>query len=627
MRNAAERAGLGPNDVELLTAATTMPDVMGPGHASMVHGELGYGPLEIATAHGICSSGMMALKNAYLQVAIGEKRNAICVASEFASRGFKSTRYDEMRAISEDGSLPMETAFLRYMLSDGAGAAVVESAPATSGISLRIDWISLTSYANTQKACMFFGSNDNACEKTWGDYPTAAAAAADGALAPRQKLSLLPHLVRVGIDEYERLLAMGKFDPKTVTWFPVHYSSERMKTMVLGELSRRDVATGRPEMWYSNLTESRKHRQRSHLRHPRRDDDRGPDQGRRHAAVHGPRVRPVRHLVHASHRGVGGYRVGNPAMTRASEVLPAEQRPPRAVVYLYSQTGQLREVADALTAPLVARGWDIRWVDVQPRVAFPFPWPIRRFFGVFPAAVDPEALVELVEPAGGFDTDPEELVILAYQVWYLAPSLPIRSLLKAHPEAVRNRRVVSLIACRNMWYSAAIEVSGLLQSAGARSVEVVAATDTRRQSTTLVTTLRWLLTGRREPFLWFGRAGIGDAELARVADVGRCIAESGQCPQAAAPIVPTLAAADLLAGTVFRRWGATVRSARRFGALAQAASLATFVLGLGIGIVVGMPLIGCAALAGGARFDTVVGGFVRRRISFGGAAVYEAAIA
>ncbi len=122
-------------------------------------------------------------------------------------------------------------------------------------------------------------------------------------------------------------------------------------------------------------------------------------------------------------------------MTRASEALPAEQPPPRAVVYLYSQTGQLREVADALTAPLVARGWDIRWVDVQPRVAFPFPWPIRRFFGVFPAAVDPEALVDLVEPAAGFETEPEELAILAYQVWFLAPSLPIRSLLKAHPEA------------------------------------------------------------------------------------------------------------------------------------------------------------------------------------------------
>jgi hypothetical protein len=314
-------------------------------------------------------------------------------------------------------------------------------------------------------------------------------------------------------------------------------------------------------------------------------------------------------------------------MKPTSETFPVDQHTRRAVVYLYSQTGQLREVADALTAPLVARGWSIRWVDVQPRVAFPFPWPIRRFFGVFPAAVDPESLVELLEPTGGFGTQPGELVILAYQVWYLAPSLPTRSLLKAHPEAVRNRRVVSLIACRNMWYSAAIEVSGLLRSAGARSVEVVAATDTRRQAATLVTTLRWLLTGKREPFLWFGRAGVGDAELTRVADVGRRIAESGQCPHGAAPIVPMLAAADLFAGTVFRRWGATVRSARRFGTVTQAASLTTFVLGLGIGILVGMPVIGCAALAGGARFDTVVGDFVRRRISFSGSAVYEAEIA
>ena len=101
---------------------------------------------------------------------------------------------------------------------------------------------------------MFFGSNDNACEKTWGDYPTAAAAAEDGALAPRQKLSLLPHLVRVGIDEYERLRTMGKFDPQAVTWFPAHYSSERMKTLMFGEFSRRGVDIGRPEMWYSNLT-------------------------------------------------------------------------------------------------------------------------------------------------------------------------------------------------------------------------------------------------------------------------------------------------------------------------------------------------------------------------------------
>ena len=116
-------------------------------------------------------------------------------------------------------------------------------------------------------------------------------------------------------------------------------------------------------------------------------------------------------------------------------------------------------------------------------------------------------------------------------------------------------------------------------------------------------------------------------ELARVAGVGHAIAESGRCAPDAAPIVSTLAAADLFAGTVFRRWGATVRSARRFGTVAYAASLAMFVLALGIGIVIGLPLIAIAALLGGARFETAVRGFVHRRISFGGATVDQAVIA
>jgi hypothetical protein len=293
-----------------------------------------------------------------------------------------------------------------------------------------------------------------------------------------------------------------------------------------------------------------------------------------------------------------------------------EQLGRRAVVYLYTQTGQLREVAEALTAPLVAHGWDIRWVDVRPRDAFPFPWPIWRFFGVFPRVVDPEEVVELAEPAGGFATTADDLVILAYQVWYLAPSLPIRSLLKTHPETVRGRSVVTLIACRNMWYSAAVEVAQLLRSAGARRVDVVAATDTRGSATSLVTTLRWLLTGKRGAFLWFGRAGVGDDELARVAAVGRGIAESRPFPQDAAPVVPALAAADILAGKAFRKWGATVRSMRRFGVAAHTGSLITFVLGLGIAIVIGLPLIAGAAIVGGTRFATRVREFVHRRISF-----------
>jgi hypothetical protein len=55
---------------------------------------------------------------------------------------------------------------------------------------------------------------------------------------------------------------------------------------------------------------------------------------------------------------------------------------------------------------------------------------------------------------------------------------------------------------------------------------------------------------------------------------------------------------------------------RRFGGTAHAASLITFVLGLGLAITIVLPLIGGAAVIGGARFATCVRQFVYRRISF-----------
>ncbi|MGW1508263.1 3-oxoacyl-[acyl-carrier-protein] synthase III C-terminal domain-containing protein [Streptomyces sp. NPDC002394] len=253
IRQAVERSDVTLDDIDLIAAATAVPDLIAPGIASGIHGALGSPPCEIVTTHGICSSGMMALKNAYLQVKAGEKKNAVASASELASRFLRSERFADVRTVSDDGAIAMEMAFLRYMLSDGAGAALVQDRPAAEGVSLRIDWISLTSYANTEQTCMYMGSADNSAEKAWWDYPSAAEAAADGALALRQNLALLPHLVRTGVKEYQRLLDEGRFDPDELAWLPVHYSSERMKTMVLKEIERRKVRAPSVEKWYSNL--------------------------------------------------------------------------------------------------------------------------------------------------------------------------------------------------------------------------------------------------------------------------------------------------------------------------------------------------------------------------------------
>ena len=113
----------------------------------MVHGELGYGPVEISTADAECCSGVMALRSACLQVAIGEKQNAISAASEFASCWLKSSRYKEISPqllpTRRQCLWKLRSRVIRF--SDGAGAVVVQGPRASSGFSLRIDGISLPS--------------------------------------------------------------------------------------------------------------------------------------------------------------------------------------------------------------------------------------------------------------------------------------------------------------------------------------------------------------------------------------------------------------------------------------------------------------------------------------------------
>ncbi|MEV5320907.1 hypothetical protein AB0K92_25210 [Streptomyces sp. NPDC052687] len=214
---------------------------------------------------------------------------------------------------------------------------------------------------------------------------------------------------------------------------------------------------------------------------------------------------------------------------------------PRVTVYWYSQTGQLLEAVSAVTDPLEKAGWDIRKVEIRPRQAFPFPWPLRRFFGVFPASVDPDGAPEITARPPVAEDDDADLVVFAFPVWYLAPALPMRALIRDRPKAFDGRAVVGLVACRNMWYSAAIEVRRLIQAAGGRYLGTISAVDTASAGITFVTTLRWLLAGKREASWGFPRAGVGTDELDRLALLGERIAELAPPPTELAPAPAVLA--------------------------------------------------------------------------------------
>lgn len=255
VKDAIANSNLNLDQIEFLAAATSQSDLLAPGFASLVHGNLGTPPCEIASLHGVCASSVMALKNAFTAIRSGEHCNAAVCASEFTSRFFRAGLFEETRAFKETGRVPFDAEFLRWMLSDGAGAAVLESRPNASGLSLRIDWIDLVSYADRLDVCMYSGANkveERQLGRSWYDYPNFAAAAEDGAILLKQDLNLLDNIVTLGVARYFELIEEGRFKPSDFDWLVCHYSSHVFRGKII-ELLEQGGGMIPEERWFTNL--------------------------------------------------------------------------------------------------------------------------------------------------------------------------------------------------------------------------------------------------------------------------------------------------------------------------------------------------------------------------------------
>jgi 3-oxoacyl-[acyl-carrier-protein] synthase-3 len=260
--SALQRRGLPLSAVEMLGCGTTQGDLPVPGFASMVHGRLGGGPMEVLSAGGVCCSGMAALAGVARAVALGERRVGVACGSELVSRMLKASRFEEEGTLEGNdehdgmGTFRMFDAdFLRWMLSDGAGAVVVEPRPAPSGLSLRIEWIDVVSHAHANATCMYTGLADKdepAAGKSWLDQPTIADADRTGMMKVRQDTRLLPRIVRLGVEEYLRHIRDGRLDVQQIDHVLCHYSSHFFKGEVMKLLAEAGVVVPE-ERWFTNL--------------------------------------------------------------------------------------------------------------------------------------------------------------------------------------------------------------------------------------------------------------------------------------------------------------------------------------------------------------------------------------
>lgn len=170
LRAALADRGLDPEDLGMLACVTTQGDLLVPGFASMVHGRLGGGPMQLLTAQGVCASSIAALDAAVATVRLGDHARAAVVGSELSSRWLHERRFTGTAGRGD-------ALFLRWMLSDGAGAAVFEFQPRRDAPSLRVDWVRLVSHAHEQPVCMRAGLDGPVAEagRTWQDQEDLAA--------------------------------------------------------------------------------------------------------------------------------------------------------------------------------------------------------------------------------------------------------------------------------------------------------------------------------------------------------------------------------------------------------------------------------------------------------------------
>jgi hypothetical protein len=192
----------------------------------------------------------------------------------------------------------------------------------------------------------------------------------------------------------------------------------------------------------------------------------------------------------------------------------------KVLAIYYSQSGQLAEIVQQLTAPLTKAGASVDVVRIEPVPGYLFPWTTGRFYSVMPDCV--LGVTGKLAPFTLKETA-YDLIILGYQAWFLYPSIPVNTLLHdpVFRQLLNNTPVVTITGARNMWLNTFLEIKKLLHSAGARLVGNIALIDRHPNHISFVTILHWLRSGKKDRYLKiFPLPGVSAADITRTAEYG-----------------------------------------------------------------------------------------------------------
>lgn len=245
--------------VELLSCGTSSPDQLLPNHAVMVHGELKWPRLQVVSFAGICVSGAAALKHAWLAVSAGDVVRAVATGSELASASLNAGNFEaevehKLQELESQPEIAFEKDFLRWMLSDGAGALLLESQPSGTQ-SLRIDWIELSSAAHEFSTCMYAGGEKSEDGSMLGYRRFDAVEwGSKSIFSLKQDVRLLNEsVIRATLSEpLAVVMKKRNLNVQDIDWFLPHTSSQYFVEPIVKGLAEIGLPIPR-ERWFSNL--------------------------------------------------------------------------------------------------------------------------------------------------------------------------------------------------------------------------------------------------------------------------------------------------------------------------------------------------------------------------------------
>jgi 3-oxoacyl-[acyl-carrier-protein] synthase-3 len=246
--------------VELLSCGTSSPDQMMPSHGVMVHGWLPEAEaIEVVSPSGVCCAGMHAFKYAFMSIKSGEARLAVATGSERFSASLVANVFEEeaqkLKELTENPFISFDKEFLRWMLSDGASAFLLQDEPNSDGLSLRVDWIEGASYANEMEACMYMGSVKQAdgTLKSYLEY-SPEEIVTQSILSIKQDVKLLgDHIVVLGAKRIKEIFDKKGLSSDDIDYFLPHMSSEFFKSKIFEQIALHGAHIPY-EKWFVNLT-------------------------------------------------------------------------------------------------------------------------------------------------------------------------------------------------------------------------------------------------------------------------------------------------------------------------------------------------------------------------------------